>query len=551
MDGREIGIRHGRAQNEACDQPTCWAAPFWFSTVLLEVEMDFKVNDAVLEDTLGTMESMHKWSPRVISKLENSIRSADDEELFRVNPLSWAAQKGVDEYEAVDLFLHAAKTGLFYMEWNIVCPCCGKISQSLRDLHGLQSQNSCLVCFRKDRATLDDYVQITFTISPSIRLIRFHHPETLSLEEYCFKYLYEPSASMAGMTINQALQMFKRNFSMFSPGEKITVDTEVSSGILSCVDLYNQQGFGLRASGEPMQETQTIAVKLTEAGFEVPLPQMKPGEFQVGSRYYAGTVYPIRPGKVVVEFEQCISVKTALLVMHFPVDGLPAGVDMTSLMNAQTALDTQFSSPRLTAKRLFACQTFHDLFRAEVFQESEGFGVKDVTILFTDLKSSTQLYQQIGDLNAYALVREHYGILNKAVVDQHGAVVKTIGDAIMAAFTRPVDAVGAGLEMLRNLRPLNKESHHGELILKIGIHRGAAISVTLNEQIDYFGQTVNIASRVQGSAGGNEIYLTEEIYCAEGVAELLQKFCCRMEGIKVQLRGIEEEVKIYRVTGNN
>ena len=517
--------------------------------------MDFKVNDNTLEDNLGKVESMRNWSPRLISKLENTIRSANDEELFRVNPLAWAAQKSVDAYEAVDLFLHAAKAGLFYMEWNIICPCCGKISQSLRDLHGLKSENSCKVCFRKDRATLDDYVQVTFTISPSIREIRFHHPETLSLEEYCFKYLYEPSARMAGMTINQVLQIFQKHFSTFSPGEKITVETEFDKGVLSCVDVFHMESFGLRASGEPMQETQKITVKLNASGFEVPLPQMKPGEFQVGNNNYAGTVYLIRPGNLVMEFEQLTAAKTALLVALFAVTEppagvqFPAGVEMKGLMNRQTAPDSQFASPRLTAKRLFACQTFHDLYRAEVFNESEGFGVKDVTILFTDLKSSTQLYQQIGDLNAYALVREHYGILKKAVWDQHGAVVKTIGDAIMAAFTEPVQAVGAGLEMLRNLRPLNKAPQHGSLILKIGIHRGAAISVTLNEQIDYFGQTVNIASRVQGSAGGDEIYLTEEIYRAAGVEELLQKYGCSIEPVQIQLRGIEEQAKVYRVTG--
>jgi class 3 adenylate cyclase len=111
--------------------------------------------------------------------------------------------------------------------------------------------------------------------------------------------------------------------------------------------------------------------------------------------------------------------------------------------------------------------------------------------------------------------------------------------------------VGAGLAMIRNLRPLNKESHRGELILKIGIHRGAVISVTLNERIDYFGQTVNIASRVQGSAGGDEIYLTDEIYRAAGVPELLQKYDCSVEPIAVQLRGIEEQVKVYRVRGTN
>ena len=519
--------------------------------------MDFKVDDNTLEDGLGKVESMRNWSPRLISKLENSIRSAGDEELFRINPLTWAAQKNVDEYEAVDLFLHAAKAGLFYMDWNIICPCCGKISQSLRELHGLQAQNACVVCFRKDRATLDDYVQITFTISPSIRSIRFHHPETLSLEEYCFKYLYEPSARMFGMTIDQVLQIFKKHFSTFSPGEKITVETEIGPGVLSCVDIFNQQSFGLRASGEPAKETQKIAVKLTGSGFEVPLPQLKPGEFQAGNNNYAGTVYLVHPGSLVIEFEQCTAAKTALLVTLFAVTEfpasaqLPAGVDIKSLMNANTTPDAQFSNPRLTAKRLFACQTFHDLFRAEVFQESEGFGVKDVTILFTDLKSSTQLYQQIGDLNAYALVREHYGILNKAVVEKHGAVVKTIGDAIMAAFTEPVDAVGAGLEMLRKLRLLNKESHLGNLVLKIGIHRGAAISVTLNDQIDYFGQTVNIAARVQGSAGGDEIYLTEEIYHAAGVPDLLQKQNCKIEPIQIQLRGIEEQTKIYRVIGSN
>jgi class 3 adenylate cyclase len=297
---------------------------------------------------------------------------------------------------------------------------------------------------------------------------------------------------------------------------------------------------------------------------------MRPGEFSVGSAAYAGTFYPIRPGKVVIEFEQSASAKAALLVAFYPIPiegmqtieipaDLAAGLsaEMTSLVekmkdgsaDAQMVPDHQFSSPRLTAKRLFASQTFHDLFRAEVFQDAEGFGIKDVTILFTDLKSSTQLYQQIGDLNAYALVREHYGVLNTAILNQHGAIVKTIGDAIMANFNQPVEAVGAGLEMLSGLRQLNQSSQHGGLILKIGIHRGAAISVTLNNRIDYFGQTVNIASRVQGSAGGDEIYLTEEIYTSAGVPELLQTYHRKIESILIPLKGIDEPVKIYKVTG--
>jgi class 3 adenylate cyclase len=371
------------------------------------------------------------------------------------------------------------------------------------------------------------------------------------------------------MPVMDAFHYVQRHFSLFLPGDKITVETEVGVGALACYDMFGQQSFGLVAKGTPSPDAQKITVRLTDVGFEVPLPEMQPGEFNVGPFNYAGTFYPIHPGSFVIEFEQCASAKAALLVAFFPIplEGIQvlelptAGLspEIASLVDemkdASVAMrplpDHTFSSPRLTAKRLFASQTFHDLFRAEVFQDAEGFGIKDVTILFTDLKSSTQLYQQIGDLNAYALVREHYGILNTAILNQHGAIVKTIGDAIMANFNQPVEAVGAALEMLKGLRQLNQSSPHGGLVLKIGIHRGAAIAVTLNNRIDYFGQTVNIASRVQGSAGGDEIYLTEEIYNSPGVLDSLQKHGCKIESVLVELKGIEGQVNIYKVTGSN
>ena len=78
-----------------------------------------------------------------------------------------------------------------------------------------------------------------------------------------------------------------------------------------------------------------------------------------------------------------------------------------------------------------------------------------------------------------------------------------------------------------------------------------AISVTLNDRIDYFGQTVNIASRVQNSAGGDEIYLNGVIYHSPGVPELLQKNGCMIEPVLLLLKGIEEQVKIYKVSGAN
>lgn len=280
---------------------------------------------------------------------------------------------------------------------------------------------------------------------------------------------------------------------------------------------------------------------------------MEPGEFSVGPLELAGTFHEIRPGPVTLEFTQRASAEAALAVIGFPVFGLPAdftlpdGITLPAPLD-QTVGDVGFASPRLTVKRLFATQTFHDLFRAEVFRESEGFDVKDVTILFTDLKGSTQLYQREGDLNAYALVREHYGILSHAVSRQHGAVIKTIGDAIMATFDRPVDAVAAGLEMLRELPRMNQSSVHGDLVLKVGVHHGAAISVTLNDRVDYFGQTVNIAARVQGSAAGDEMLLTEETYQADGVADLLGRSESRVESARIELRGVDDPLLVYRIS---
>ena len=97
--------------------------------------MDPKVNEDALEEALATIEGARSWSPRLVSRLEHHVRTAPDEELVRLNPLAWAADRGIDEYETVDLFLHGARVGLFNMVWNVICPCCGKVLRSLREPH--------------------------------------------------------------------------------------------------------------------------------------------------------------------------------------------------------------------------------------------------------------------------------------------------------------------------------------------------------------------------------------------------------------------------------
>jgi class 3 adenylate cyclase len=105
------------------------------------------------------------------------------------------------------------------------------------------------------------------------------------------------------------------------------------------------------------------------------------------------------------------------------------------------------------------------------------------------------------------------------------------------------------LELLEEISRFNRMRGSEDVILKIGIHRGPCIAVTLNDCLDYFGQTINIASRVQGLADSKEVYVSEEIYHAPGVQEFLEKFEI-MRG-KAHLRGIQTEMQVYRILNSD
>src|SRR6202035_2460272 len=109
------------------------------------------------------------------------------------------------------------------------------------------------------------------------------------------------------------------------------------------------------------------------------------------------------------------------------------------------------------------------------------------------------------------LVREHFHVLYDVVRAEAGAVVKTIGDAVMATFTTPDRALAAALRMRQEMARINAERRNEDLLLKIGIHEGPCLAVTLNNSQDYFGHTVNVAARVQGLASSHAIFATKSV----------------------------------------
>ena len=165
--------------------------------------------------------------------------------------------------------------------------------------------------------------------------------------------------------------------------------------------------------------------------------------------------------------------------------------------------------------------------------------------MFTDLKGSTALYGRIGDAAAYHLVREHFAFLSETVREHQGAIVKTIGDAVMASFADPGDALAAALAIQKNVAAFNKAQKSSDIVIKLGLHEGPAIAVTLNERLDYFGTTVNMAARLQGESRGGDIVLSEEFAADPGVQEWLGESQISHEEARV--KGFAKPVEFVRL----
>jgi class 3 adenylate cyclase len=173
--------------------------------------------------------------------------------------------------------------------------------------------------------------------------------------------------------------------------------------------------------------------------------------------------------------------------------------------------------------------------------------VRRLALLFTDLQVSTALYDRIGDMKAFDLVRQHFGYLRECISRNSGALVKTIGDAVMASFVDPLDALRAALDMRAEIAQFNANAGSDLIGLKVGLHAGACLAVTLNDRLDYFGQTVNIAARIQALSGADEIVVTDYLLSLPGAAELVADL--DVERSEVQLKGIAEDVAVHRLRG--
>jgi class 3 adenylate cyclase len=208
----------------------------------------------------------------------------------------------------------------------------------------------------------------------------------------------------------------------------------------------------------------------------------------------------------------------------------------------------RFPEPYVSGLDCMHLPLFRELFETETLALRETLQIKQVCIMFTDIKGSTQLYDRFGDSAAYVLIRDHFDILFRQIELHDGVVVKTIGDAVMASFKRPRDGVAAALAIHRGFEQFNqRQDIRHEIPVKLGLHAGSTIVVNLNNRIDYFGQTVNMAARIQGTAGGDEIIMSHAIRTDPESVQLLQRDVRSVTKRVVSLKGIAKPQAVYRL----
>src|SRR6478672_7667921 len=164
--------------------------------------------------------------PAVADAILRLIESGEDHELNRINVLDFSKRTGLDEEQVISGFLHASRLGLFDLSWNVLCPGCGGVLGAHSTLKALRPDDyHCALCACGYKASVDEQVEVSFTVSPGVRRIAAHDPDPLPVWEY-FKQIFWSS----GVDFN------KESFATLA--NEVTLDTmELPAGEKATMSL--------------------------------------------------------------------------------------------------------------------------------------------------------------------------------------------------------------------------------------------------------------------------------------------------------------------------
>ncbi len=399
--------------------------------------------------------------PQRDSALDNRFRdlilNADDDTLNRINAYALAAFWNTDAHSLLVWLLYSSQVGLFDLHWETHCTHCNGSSNITVRLGTIGHDSSCKMCQVDFPVHSDENVEVTFTVNRSIRAT------SPSLESGL------PDGAIA---IGQWDATRPIELKMDQPGQYFL--THLESGKPGAVTRFD------------VREDQAPRPEMTVA-------------------FYPETASPA---------QTLIGPGTTTVTISGTTDIIGIYRDDTKPLTLK---------PRVTGLDVLLTPDFKSVFAHDTLSQRESLSVKSLTILFTDITGSTALYKRLGDIRAYNLVRDHFDVLFQEIEFYHGIIVKTIGDAVMAAFPSPDDALQAALAVQHSIAQFNetRTSEEGVILVKIGLHSGSAIAVNLNNTLDYFGNMVNLAARIQSKSRSEEILMSEAAHQDPDVQQIL------------------------------
>ncbi|MEK9967959.1 MAG: adenylate/guanylate cyclase domain-containing protein [Ferrovibrio sp.] len=418
-------------------------------------------------------------------RLARHVTTAQEVDLVRIRPRRLAREWQVPVRHVAELCLDATRLGLLGLSWNLLCPRCGGAKASADTLETLPRQAHCSSCNIAYDGSFTRNIEISFRPAAAIR--------SIGEGEFC----------MGGPHVSRHILVQQ----ILKPGEDRRVNAMLPAG------EYRLRT--LEPGGECIASHDGGAFPVMTAGDADP-----PG---FSMRADAGDALGVI----------CMRNRSSR--------------ELTFVIESRA-----WRSEALTAHEVTTLQAFRDLLPAQVLRSGEDVGIDSITLMFTDLEGSTALYERLGDAAAYRLVRRHFAVLAETIREHDGALIKTIGDAVMAAFATPEQAMQAALHIHDRIAAFNaeysRETGNADAIaigLKMGLHGGRCIAVTLNERLDYFGSTVNLAARLQGRSRRGEIVLSETLAADPAVVPLLQGRSLGRES--AELKGFAQPVPFVRL----
>ena len=391
----------------------------------------------------------------------------------------------------VAAFLHAARLGMFDISWNVLCPGCGGVLDTNATLKTVQKDEYvCALCADGYAPTLDEMVEVTFTVSPRVRRIAAHNPDELPLPEYFRQMYWGSGVDLPDEDYEAMVDDFVVDHVELAPGEKAVLSVQLPAEFIIVFEPVTHSAQFIDVKGEPTRERQNLSLAYDRDHTHNQTLEMRPGPLRMALENRTDTrVLP--------------TVFIAGDTLH-DLLGQPAAVPH------RQAAAHQPDVPRPLPDR-------HARRRPAPEDHQPDLPVHRPQRLDRALRAGRRPRRLRPGARAFP------GAATRSSRPRPGAVVKTIGDAVMATFPTPDRAIAAALRMREAMRELNEQSGREDLLLKIGVHEGPCIAVTMNERQDYFGQTVNIASRVQGLANSQSIFATGAVVDDSKTADLLQQ----------------------------